>query len=109
MGLLRNHQNCRVARNLEKLKGLIFSQPVLVLLRAKECYRQHAYLLTQRISLQAWNTKKDFKQLLLSDPDVQKHLDNKEIEEIFSLNYHLKHVEEIFLFLYISLVEYLYF
>jgi hypothetical protein len=31
---------------------------VLLVLIAKECYRQHAYLLTQRISLQAWNTKK---------------------------------------------------
>jgi len=82
---------------------------VLLVLIAKECYRQHVYSLTQRISLQAWNTGKDFQQLLLSDIDVQKYLDNKEIEEIFSLNYHLKHAEDIFLFLYISLVEYLYF
>jgi adenylosuccinate lyase len=52
--------------------------------------------LTQRISLQAWNTGEDFKPLLLSDPDVQNYLDSKQIEEIFSLNYHLKHVEEIF-------------
>jgi adenylosuccinate lyase len=85
-----------MARNLEKLKGLIFSQQVLLALIEKECSRQHAYSLTQRISLQAWNTGEDFKQLLLSDPDVQNYLDSKQIEEIFSLNYHLKHVEEIF-------------
>jgi adenylosuccinate lyase len=85
-----------MARNIEKLKGLIFSQQVLLGLIAKECSRQHAYSITQRISLQAWTTGKDFKQLLLRDPDIQKYLDNKEIEEIFSLNYHLKHVEEIF-------------
>jgi adenylosuccinate lyase len=85
-----------MARNLEKLKGLIFSQQVLLALIAKECSRQHAYSLTQRISLQAWNTGEDFKPLLLSDPDVQNYLDSKQIEEIFSLNYHLKHVEEIF-------------
>jgi len=41
--------------------------------------------------------------------NIQKYLDNKEIEEIFSFNYHLKHVEEIFFFLYISLFECLYF
>jgi len=85
-----------MARNLEKLKGLIFSQQVLLVLVAKGCSRQHAYSLTQRISLQAWNTGKSFKQLLASDPDIQKYLDSKEMEEIFSVNYHLKYVEEIF-------------
>ncbi len=85
-----------MARNLEKLKGLIFSQQVLLALIAKQCSRQHAYSLTQRISLQAWNTGESFKQLVLSDPDIQNYLDNKDIEEIFSLNYHLKYVEEIF-------------
>ena len=85
-----------MARNLEKLKGLIFSQQVLLVLVAKGCSRQHAYSLTQRISLQAWNTGESFKQLLASDPDIQKYLDSKEMEEIFSVNYHLKHVEEIF-------------
>jgi adenylosuccinate lyase len=63
---------------------------------AKGCPRQYAYSLTQRISLQAWNTEKGFKQLLSGDPDIQKYLDNKEIGKIFSVNYHLKHVEEIF-------------
>ena len=85
-----------MAKNLEKLKGLIFSQQVLLALVAKECSRQHAYSLTQRISLQAWNTGESFRQLLASDPDIQKYLDSKEMEEIFSVNYHLKHVEEIF-------------
>jgi adenylosuccinate lyase len=85
-----------MARNLEKLKGLIFSQQALLTLVAKGCSRQHAYSLTQRISLQAWNTGESFKQLLASDPDIQKYLDSKELEEIFSVNYHLKYVEEIF-------------
>jgi adenylosuccinate lyase len=85
-----------MARNLEKLKGLIFSQQALLALVAKGCSRQHAYSLTQRISLQAWNTGESFKQLLASDPDIQKYLDSKELEEIFSVNYHLKYVEEIF-------------
>ncbi|UCH00295.1 MAG: adenylosuccinate lyase [Deltaproteobacteria bacterium] len=85
-----------MAGNLEKLKGLIFSQQVLLALIAKGCPRQYAYSLTQRISLQAWNTEKGFKQLLLSDPDIEKYLDNKEIERVFSVSYHLKHVEEIF-------------
>ena len=85
-----------MTHNLEKLKGLIFSQQVLLALIEKECSRQHAYSLTQRISLNAWSTGESFKQLLLSDSDVREYLDDKEIEKIFSLNYHLKHVDEIF-------------
>ena len=85
-----------MADNLEKLKGLIFSQQVLLALIEKGCARQHAYSLTQRISLQAWNTGKSFKQLILRDLDIQNYLSKKEIENIFSLKYHLKHVEEIF-------------
>jgi adenylosuccinate lyase len=85
-----------MTHNLEKLKGLIFSQQVLLALIEKECSRQHAYSLTQRISLNAWSSGESFKQLLLSDSDVREYLDDKEIEKIFSLNYHLKYVDEIF-------------
>ena len=85
-----------MTHNLEKLKGLIFSQQVLLAWIEKECSRQHAYSLTQRISLNAWSTGESFKQLLLSDSGVREYLDDKEIEKIFSLNYHLKHVDEIF-------------
>ena len=85
-----------MTHNLEKLKGLIFSQQVLLALIEKECSRQHAYSLTQRISLNAWSTGESFKQLLLRDSGVREYLDDKEIEKIFSLNYHLKHVDEIF-------------
>jgi adenylosuccinate lyase len=85
-----------MAQNLEKLRGLIFSQQVLLALIAKGCARQHAYSLVQRASLQAWSAEESFKELLGADPDIQKYLDKEEIEEIFSLNYHLRHVEEIF-------------
>ncbi|NOQ96524.1 MAG: adenylosuccinate lyase [Desulfobacterales bacterium] len=85
-----------MAENLETLKGLIFSQQVLLALIAEGCARQHAYSLVQRVSLQAWHGEESFKELLGGDPDIQKYLDKIEIEEIFSLNYHLRHVEEIF-------------
>jgi len=85
-----------MAENLETLKGLIFSQQVLLALIAEGCARQHAYSLVQRVSLQAWHGEESFKELLGGDPDIQKYLDKTEIEEIFSLNYHLRHVEEIF-------------
>jgi adenylosuccinate lyase len=83
-------------KNLEQLKGLIFSQQVMLALISKGCSRQHAYSITQIISLLAWNTGNNFKDLLLRDQAIQEYLDSKEIEELFSFGYHLKHVEEIF-------------
>jgi adenylosuccinate lyase len=82
--------------NLGRTKGLIFSQQILLALVNKGCSRQLAYSLTQKVSMQAWKDKKDFKMLLLQDPDMTKYLDRDEIEQIFSLSYHLKYVEGIF-------------
>jgi adenylosuccinate lyase len=85
-----------MVQNLEKLRGLIFSQQVLLALIAKGCERQDAYSLVQRIALKAWHAQEGFKELLTADSNIQKYLDKKEVEEIFSLGYHLRHVEEIF-------------
>jgi adenylosuccinate lyase len=97
-GMMRNLvvNKDAMARNLEKLQGLIFSQQILLALVKKGCSRQHAYSITQKNSLQAWNTGESFKQLVSSDPDIQNYLSNNEIDETFSLNQHLKYVEEIF-------------
>jgi adenylosuccinate lyase len=46
--------------------------------------------------LKVWDTGRDFRSLLLEDEEIRKHLSKKSIEEIFSLSYHLKHVEDIF-------------
>lgn len=97
-GMMRNLvvNKDAMARNLEKLQGLIFSQQILLALVKKGCSRQHAYSITQKNSLQAWSTGESFKQLVLRDPDIQNYLSNNEIDETFSLDQHLKYVEEIF-------------
>ena len=97
-GMMRNLvvKKDAMVRNLEKLQGLIFSQQILLALVKKGCSRQHAYSITQKNSLQAWSTGESFKQLVLSDPDIQDYLSNNEIDETFSLKQHLKYVEEIF-------------
>ena len=86
----------RMLENLNKLKGLIFSQQFLMRLAAKGLKRESAYDMVQRNALQAWDTDKDFKTLLLEDPDIRKVLNEEDIEEIFNVDYHLKHVENIF-------------
>jgi adenylosuccinate lyase len=85
-----------MAKNLEKLQGLIFSQQILLALVRKGCSRQDAYSIAQKNSLQSWSTGESFKQLIVNDPEIQNYLSNKEIDETFSVEQHLKYVEEIF-------------
>ena len=86
----------QMAENLDKLKGLIYSQQVLLKLSAVGLKRESAYEMVQRNALKVWDTGKDFKGLLLEDREIGKYLTEKDIEEIFNLDYHLKHVEDIF-------------
>jgi adenylosuccinate lyase len=86
----------KMTENLNKLKGLIFSQQVLIKLASMGLERQIAYEMVQRNALKVWDTGKDFKSLLLEDREIRKYLTESDVEELFSLDYHLKHVEDIF-------------
>ncbi|MBN1848101.1 MAG: adenylosuccinate lyase [Deltaproteobacteria bacterium] len=86
----------RMEENLNRLKGLIYSQQVLIKLAAAGLKRQTAYEMVQRNALKVWNTDADFKELLFGDHEIMAHIPEKELEEIFSLDYHFKHVEDIF-------------
>jgi adenylosuccinate lyase len=82
--------------NLNKMKGLIYSQQVLLKLADRGLERQEAYEMVQRNALKVWETGRDFQSLVLEDKEIRKYLSRKDIAEIFSLEYHLKHVEHIF-------------
>ena len=86
----------RMEDNLNMLKGLIFSQQVLIKLTGMGLKRQTAYDLVQRNAMKVWDSGRDFKTVLLEDRDIREYISEEEMEEIFSLDYHLKHVEEIF-------------
>jgi adenylosuccinate lyase len=43
-----------------------------------------------------WRGEGDFLTLLKKDPEVSKALSATELEELFDLGYHLKHVDTIF-------------
>ena len=86
----------RMVENLNTLKGLIFSQQILIRLTALGLKRQVAYDIVQRNALKVWDTGKEFKKLLLEDQEIRKYLTEKDIEGLFRLDYHLKHVEDIF-------------
>ena len=82
--------------NLNKTKGLIFSQQVLIKLAEKGLERQKAYVMVQRNAMKVWESGQDFKELIMEDEEIRRNLSKEEIEEMFDLDYHLKHVDEIF-------------
>ena len=86
----------RMSENLLLTKGLIFSQQVLNALAKKGLERQKAYLMVQRNALKAWETRREFKDLLMEDQELLKFLSKEEIELLFSLRPHLEHVDYIF-------------
>jgi len=83
-------------RNLHRFKGLVMSQRVLLALTQAGLSREDAYRLVQRNAMQVWQTGADFKTELLSDPEVAAALTPAEIEAMFDLAYHTRHVDTIF-------------
>ena len=82
--------------NLNRLKGLIHSQQVLMKLAARGLSREKAYEMVQRNALRAWKAGTGFQELLLDDLEIKEYLSEKDIAEIFSMDYHLKYVDELF-------------
>ena len=82
--------------NMNKFKGLIMSQRVLLALTQAGVSREDSYRLVQRNAMKVWERGADFKTELLGDPEVTAALSPAEIEEKFDLGYHTKHVDTIF-------------
>jgi len=83
-------------KNLDRLGGLIHSQRVLLALTEKGVARDEAYAIVQRNAMSAWRGEGDFLNLLEADKDVARVLSARELEALFDLGYHLKHVDTIF-------------
>lgn len=83
-------------KNLDRLGGLIHSQRVLLALTQKGVSREDAYAWVQRNAMPVWRGDGDFLTLLQADKDVSAVLSPKELESLFDLGYHTKHVDTIF-------------
>jgi adenylosuccinate lyase len=83
-------------RNLDRLGGLVHSQRVLLALIDKGLAREDAYRLVQRNAMRVWQEGGDFLALLKADPEVSKALSLAELEALFDLGHHTKHVDTIF-------------
>jgi adenylosuccinate lyase len=86
----------RMMANLERTKGLLFSQRVLLALVAKGVARETAYAWVQRQAMRAWQEGLDFRELVQQDPDISAHLSREELEELFDYRYYLREIDTIF-------------
>ena len=82
--------------NLERHRGLVHSQRVLLALTQAGVSREDAYRLVQRNAMKVWEEGADFLTELKADAEVTAALDETRIEAAFDLAYHTKHVDTIF-------------
>lgn len=80
----------RMMKNLRIMGDLVFSEHVMIALIGKGMSREAAYKVAQRNAAKAWDGK-DFKSEVAADPDVTSRLTQTEVEELFSLEHHLRH------------------
>ena len=84
----------RMQANLDKLGGLVHSQRVLLALTQAGVSREDAYRLVQRNAMPVWRGEGQFLDLLKADKEVV--LSDEDLEALFDLGYHFKHVDTIF-------------
>ena len=82
--------------NLSRLRGLLFSQKVLLALTQAGMAREDAYRLVQRHAMAVWTGDGTFLDALRADPEVTRLLDPETLEGLFDLGDYMKHVETIF-------------
>ncbi|MBL7084930.1 MAG: adenylosuccinate lyase [Candidatus Omnitrophica bacterium] len=86
----------KMKENLEKSRGLIFSQRVLLMLMEKGLSRTKSYDLVQAAASRVWETDLNLRDVLINDAQIKKYLNRREIEACFDQKYYLRHVDKIF-------------
>lgn len=86
----------RMAENLERSYGLVYSQRVLLRLTDAGLARQAAYEIVQRNAMRAWRERRSFLELLAADPEVTARLSTDELKACFDPAWYLRRVDEIF-------------
>ncbi len=82
--------------NINRTKGVIFTQRVMTTLIDKGMTRENAYDLVQPLAMQAFNEGIQLVNLLYDNSDITKLLTKEDINSCFTLEYYLKEVETIY-------------
>jgi adenylosuccinate lyase len=82
----------RMLENLQRSRGVVFSGTVLLELARRGISREQAYEWVQRNAMRAFHEQRDFKALLLGDPDIMTVLSAAEIDKAFDLGDQVRNV-----------------
>ena len=85
----------KMESNLNKFKGLIFSQGVMLKLTQKGVKREDAYKIVQKNAMKTWDKNEDFYNNLKKNKLIQKNLTAKELKQLFDVNYHKRYINHI--------------
>lgn len=84
-------------KNINKTRGLIFSQPTLLALARKGMRREDAYKVVQESALSVWQSENhNFRDVISNHEIVRKLLSEKEINECFDITRSVKHIDYLF-------------
>src|SRR5690242_15702230 len=86
----------RMRTNLEAGGGLVYSGQVLLDLVSHGILREDAYRMVQRHAMEAWKNGSNFRELVLSDPEITRSVPRHELDEAFDLKRQLGNVDKIF-------------
>lgn len=86
----------RMRDNVESLHGLVFSQRVLLALTESGLARQTAYEKVQHYAMKAWQEGRPLLSLLQGDAAIVEQLGREQLESMFDLSWHTRHVDVIF-------------
>jgi adenylosuccinate lyase len=86
----------RMRENLERSRGVVFSGTVLLELARRGASREQAYEWVQRNAMRSFQEQRDFKALLMADPDVSNVMPPADLDRTFDLGEQLRHVDDIF-------------
>ena len=81
-----------MSRNLRRMGDLVFSEHVMIALIHAGMSREAAYKVAQRNAAKAWEGA-DFKNSVSEDPEVLRLLAPSQLEELFSLDHHLRNAD----------------
>jgi adenylosuccinate lyase len=82
--------------NMDKARGLVFSQKLLLELARAGLSREDAYALVQEAAMETWEGGKPFEETVRAREGITGRLDKSVLDAVFDLNHYLREVDTIF-------------
>ncbi len=86
----------RMLENMDRARGMVYSQTVLLALVRAGVSREDAYAAVQRCAMRVWDEGADFREALRRDPAVAARLPAADLDRCFDPAWHRRHVGQLF-------------